>query len=547
MEKSKKNKVPCPNCKGNGYVRVPYELAREEVVVQCGVCESQGEVNADEIDDIIMGTDPKEYWEKAVKDNPGLENIAKIYQQESTAFGTAEHTQLANIARHEAMEGILGKDYHELPAHKIMHRIKIMYTPAITLTGGKGTKIKVLDTRKALEGKQEFKIVTHFKSGETFTKQLVKEMNGKLQYVGDGNTITSERKLRIHSEEVATDINAKRAKTIIAIKTKKGTMLVKHQEMNFDLDQDATRSDVILGKEKVAEIRRENGEINIYTEDSKGNFSEYIDHLNTNDESKVQLGDFNQYNENLSLPSEATGHIQYTGADKERAPFAMQITNYMNDPKFLEAVNRLIDDDKGFNGVDKNFNSTQVLLTKMISMSKDPAAFDRFLQQVESKFPDALPRVITEMTKIKAGTHPTQLDYGKMTVKNRLLMEALDLKQEGGVLDFRPAYTRDVEKGNIVLSFGTKMRKVVASKLARDKRGLSRFNFNEIMNMSKKQINQVLKDHPVTVMLVRHPVPSRAGYRMLTVESFETNIGDSFMMNDEDIKEVFEADLDHDT
>ena len=45
MVKSKINKVPCPHCKGNGYVRVPYELAKEEVVVQCGVCGSQGELD----------------------------------------------------------------------------------------------------------------------------------------------------------------------------------------------------------------------------------------------------------------------------------------------------------------------------------------------------------------------------------------------------------------------------------------------------------------------------------------------------------------------
>ena len=48
MVKSKINKVPCPHCKGNGYVRVPYELAKEEVVVQCGVCDSQGELDANE-------------------------------------------------------------------------------------------------------------------------------------------------------------------------------------------------------------------------------------------------------------------------------------------------------------------------------------------------------------------------------------------------------------------------------------------------------------------------------------------------------------------
>jgi len=57
MEKSKKNKIICPTCKGNGFVRVPYRLAKEEVTVQCGVCDSQGEVDADSVDDIIIDVD----------------------------------------------------------------------------------------------------------------------------------------------------------------------------------------------------------------------------------------------------------------------------------------------------------------------------------------------------------------------------------------------------------------------------------------------------------------------------------------------------------
>ena len=52
-----KNKVICPTCKGNGFVRVPYELAKEEVIIQCGVCESEGEVNADEVDNIVIDSD----------------------------------------------------------------------------------------------------------------------------------------------------------------------------------------------------------------------------------------------------------------------------------------------------------------------------------------------------------------------------------------------------------------------------------------------------------------------------------------------------------
>ena len=57
MEKSKKNKIICPTCKGNGFVRIPYRLAREEVTAQCGVCNSEGEIDANEIDDIIIDSD----------------------------------------------------------------------------------------------------------------------------------------------------------------------------------------------------------------------------------------------------------------------------------------------------------------------------------------------------------------------------------------------------------------------------------------------------------------------------------------------------------
>jgi DnaJ-class molecular chaperone len=57
MEKSKKNKVICPTCKGNGFVRIPYRLAKEEVTAQCGVCNSEGEVDAESVDDIIIDSD----------------------------------------------------------------------------------------------------------------------------------------------------------------------------------------------------------------------------------------------------------------------------------------------------------------------------------------------------------------------------------------------------------------------------------------------------------------------------------------------------------
>ncbi len=57
MEKSKKNKIICPTCKGNGYVRVPYRLAKEEITAQCGVCDSEGEIDANEVNGIVIDSD----------------------------------------------------------------------------------------------------------------------------------------------------------------------------------------------------------------------------------------------------------------------------------------------------------------------------------------------------------------------------------------------------------------------------------------------------------------------------------------------------------
>ena len=49
MQKTK-HKVICPECKGNGYLRVPYHLAREEVTVKCDPCKCEGAIPLTEED-----------------------------------------------------------------------------------------------------------------------------------------------------------------------------------------------------------------------------------------------------------------------------------------------------------------------------------------------------------------------------------------------------------------------------------------------------------------------------------------------------------------
>jgi hypothetical protein len=461
-------------------------------------------------------------------------------QEMISMYGTVEDYRAAGIARHEAYKELLGDDYHTLSAHKIMHRIKILFTPATTRTGGRESTLKLIDLESnPLNGEKKLFTRTTWKSGESSEKNLSIFANNKWQYAGDGMTITSERVFQEkYYDEVGANPLAKRAKTVKVIKTEDGTLLMKHQEMTYDLPEGATKSEIFNGVEKIAEIRREKGQVNIYVEDKNGDYTQYIDHLATTDEAKVHLGDKNDFSQIHSLPSEATGHIMFTEADKQKAPFPMQVTNYLHDPAFLEELNKLIDDPN-------NPGSAARVLAHMVSISQDPAYFDSFLKAVKQKHPDSVPRMIVEMAMAGAGLHPSQLDYGQVLVKNRLFSEAMDVKQEGGVLDFRPSYTRNVESGKIILPFGHTIKETVARKLADIKRVGK--DMDQIMRMSKEELNQLLKENPVKVMLVRHPVPSRAGYRVLTVDSFETGIGDSFMINDVDVKEVFEGDYDHDT
>ena len=51
MEKLKKyneHAAICPNCNGNGYVKAVLEEGREHIVIQCNVCDSEGEIYVDE-------------------------------------------------------------------------------------------------------------------------------------------------------------------------------------------------------------------------------------------------------------------------------------------------------------------------------------------------------------------------------------------------------------------------------------------------------------------------------------------------------------------
>ena len=57
MDQLNPKKVICPNCKGNGYVKLPQKLPNKEKVAQCMVCNSNGEMDEDKVDSIYVDAD----------------------------------------------------------------------------------------------------------------------------------------------------------------------------------------------------------------------------------------------------------------------------------------------------------------------------------------------------------------------------------------------------------------------------------------------------------------------------------------------------------
>ena len=51
----KAKKITCPRCKGNGYIKIPHESVEnldKSVIAQCSMCESEGEIDEMESNNI---------------------------------------------------------------------------------------------------------------------------------------------------------------------------------------------------------------------------------------------------------------------------------------------------------------------------------------------------------------------------------------------------------------------------------------------------------------------------------------------------------------
>jgi len=486
------------------------------------------------------------YWNNEVANGHVSQELADEYsgknlseKQMKSIYGSQHDYIAGQIARHETLKKIFGNSYHELTQQEIMLRNSVIFSTALSNKNGDPSSIYVFDYGKDRPG--DVKFVTEFEDGTKETINAIQMIDGEYQYIGDGATWTSERVFsQKYTEEVGALATAKRAKTVKFAHDESGVLLEKHQEMTFSLPEGANKAQLIDGGLVVAEMRREADGVNIYVREEGSTQFKYVDHLASRDEAKVVTGKYGEKmnaGKIISMPSAATGHIQLTARDKNIANFPMQVLNYLSDENLLNHVNNL------YNSRTGDSLSPEKMLFKMMEFLTDGRKMDDFIRKARISFPGSIPRMIENFADVGSGIHPASLSLAMAMVKNRVLLKSQDFLQRGGILDFRPSMTEKIADDEMIGSSDHGMRKHIAYQLAQklDK------PFKEINGLKLNEINALLKKNPIEIMMVRFPVPSQSGYRIMKVTKLEKGLGDSFKVNPKVVKEVFEGDHDHDT
>ena len=463
-----------------------------------------------------LARNPENYWA-----NEDLPNKMKNEYMDGDNFIIG-----ANIARHEAMKQIFGSDYHTLSAQKIMQRVKAFFTPGISVEGGPPSKVVVFDPTNV-------KFVTRFRNGNAVTQSAMQNIDGKMQYIGDGNTITSERKFKYtYPSLLGTDARAKRAKTIIGAHDETGVLIGKHQEMSMYVPSGAKME--VMDGDKVIAVIESNGDTTDITVNGQ-----YVDHLMTEDEAKIRLGNFNtQFGEIFEIPSEATTHIQAVGSPKSHANFPMQLMNYITDRVLQDAVSSMM--------VNQSHNkSTKELIKNIFDISKSGKKLDEFLVSLKDRLDDAPPQYVTSAAELGAGRHPSNQGTASILANSKYMKKAMSVMQDGAVLDFRPDYSNAVNDDEVLVPSNVPaIRNQIYQKYA-DAHGIT---LKEAKSFNLPVINKWLRENDVRVLLVRFPVPSALGYGVFKVKGLMGPLsGDSFIVSPKVVKERFEGDHDHDT
>ena len=429
------------------------------------------------------------------------------------------------IAKHYALKDLFGSDYIFMKPETLMKRIKIPFTPVQTSPSLPPRKVMFFDSKDATIEYQSNRVDIDDKIKKVKLQQAI---DGEMQYIGDGTTLTSGNVFsETYPEHFGTPENATRAKTVHYYKSGEDVHMAKHQEMTLFLPE-GERAVLKVSGDPIAIFRKEGNNVNIYDMENNP-----IDNLMSNDEAKVRGGELLKDNVTHELAGESIGMVTFTDRfQKNTSIFSGQLSYYFDDPRFQELIM-----DK-FENINQGTFSPKALEATLRAISENGERMDAIIKNFSNRYVDVIPQNVEELAELGAGKHPVNSGFFKETMKNKFLKPMVDFKMKGSHLDFRADYRGLVNQDETIIGPNNGLIKEI-TRIA---------DLPSKMNTNAKidAVNEWLSKNKFYTMIVRHPVASSVGFGLYRIKKIEPSIGDSFILHPKEVKERFEGDHDHD-
>jgi len=437
------------------------------------------------------------------------------------------------ITRHEGLKSLFTKNYIFDTHENIAKRIKVPFTPVFTSD--------TLPERRSLYFDPNGKFYEELdeSTGEVIRKNpLMQMIDGQMQYIGDGKTITSEIVMKEeYPEHMGTRSGAARLKTIQYYINDKGELvLLKHDEKIQSVPKGRTARIVDGNGNPIVIFRRDsNGYMNAYHPENNTD-GNHIHYVATNDEAKMRYGKYAKDNVVHTMPGNSIGLIQY--ADDKMKKIGMQSTQlsyFLTDSELqMELMTRYMTDES-------SPSSPRNMAFKLIDNSKSPQSMDALILDLANQFIDVIPLNVEEKAMLGAGRHPEQLKYLREVLKNKLMKPMADFRTDGSHLDFDVDMSGRNSDDDVDLPDNSTDRNIILSRM-----GKTRGDYNTYDEMLD-EINEWLKTNDYWVGLTRSPLTSKRGLALYNVRELDPNLVDGFRISPKETKERHEGDNDHDT
>jgi hypothetical protein len=436
------------------------------------------------------------------------------------------------IARHNAFVRLFGTEYIYMKPSELMYRIKVPFTPVFTSPTLPDRKVMYFKTGGA-------KIRYYYEGKMVQERDLVQDLDGKMQYIGDGQTLTSEIVfVEEYPEHFGAHSNSKRAKTVHYNNDGRNNIHIgKHQEMTLDINRDETADIVDSDGNVIAVFKRDtNGNLNIYhpNDTTEGN---HIHYLMSDDEAKTpELRKGSPYNEVVELPGKSVGMVLYTPNNmKTVSQFSAQLSYHFDDLGFQELLM------KEFVLGEEHYFSPKNIWNRLLNYNKSAEGINGLISEFALKHFDVMPQNIEELGKLGAGRHPTTMSFLREVLRSKMLKPIADFKMRGTYGDFRADYRGRVSDDEVIIGSGKSLVNFVIEQMGAKKKVYNSWGHK------LEEMNRWLANNNLRVMIVRHPVASSMGFGVYRVKEIDSKIGDSFIVSPKEVKERFEGDQDHDT